>query len=561
MSNAAIMIHPDAYDTQGRRLMGRQSAGESFLRGLLRHADVDRFHFWNATRQPAAELEQMVARIEPPPRPVRWLATRPELADPGVAFLPGAGFGKEPWLRRSVGARRYGLCGVTHTTATHRIMDSFAELVAGPVEPWDALICTSTAVRQSTEHQFELVRQDLRERLGATRFATPLVTTIPLGVHAADFAPRPEARKSWRERLGIPEDALAAFSMGRLSASSKMNPAPAALALEQAAQRTGARLCWIVAGWSETEAMAERLHALTRALCPSVTYIPVDGRPPDVRFSIWSAGDIFISLSDNIQETFGLTPVEAMAAGLPVVVSDWNGYRDTVRHGVDGFRIPTSAPRPGLGRDVAFQYAAERLTYDAYIAVTTQVTAVDPALTVSALTRLILDPQLRRRMGEAGRKRAAEVFDWSVVIPQYQALWAEQTARRLAAIEAGGPVLGPADDPARPDPFTLFAGYPTRTLRPDHRLAIAPGLSWSGARARLSHDLAAMMSGFLPTLEEAEQVFEALSRVGHASVRDIVAPFGPRASVVERGLTWMLKFEVLSLLGQQELPRQADTAD
>jgi glycosyltransferase involved in cell wall biosynthesis len=33
-----------------------------------------------------------------------------------------------------------------------------------------------------------------------------------------------------------------------------------------------------------------------------------------------------------------------MAAGIPVVVSDWDGYKDTVRDGVDGFRIPTFKP-------------------------------------------------------------------------------------------------------------------------------------------------------------------------------------------------------------------------
>ena len=29
-----------------------------------------------------------------------------------------------------------------------------------------------------------------------------------------------------------------------------------------------------------------------------------------------------------------------MAAGLPVVVTDWNGYRDTVGNNLDGFTIP-----------------------------------------------------------------------------------------------------------------------------------------------------------------------------------------------------------------------------
>lgn len=554
MSNAAIQFHPDAYVTSGERLTGRRSAGEGFLKGALRYADVDRFHLWNVTKAPAEKLTPIVAGIEPPRRPIRWIGNRGDLRDPGVAYFPEPMPPEEAWLRRPLGPTRYAMCGVTHTTATHRIMDWLCALVAGPIEPWDALICTSRAVRRATERQFELVREDLSARLGATRFAQPMLATIPLGIHAADFAPDPQARRRWRERFGIPDDGVVAFSMGRVSASGKMNPAPGAIALQQAAERTGARLYWIVAGWAETPELGERVHGLTRALCPSVTYIPVDGRPADTRFSIWSAGDLFISLSDNIQETFGLTPVEAMAAGLPAVVSDWDGYRDTVRHGLDGFRIPTVAPRPGLGPDLAYQYAADTIGYDAYIAVTSQVTSVDIGQTVAALSRLILDPDLRRRMGESGRRRAAEVFDWSVVIPQYQALWAEQNARRLAAIEAGGRIAGPTLSPARPDPFDLFSAYPTRVLRPDDRLAIAPGLSWPEAKARIGHDLATMMSGFLPSLAEVEQVYAALASAGHASVRELAAPFGSRASIVERGFAWLLKFEVLTLLGQGELP-------
>ena len=45
-----------------------------------------------------------------------------------------------------------------------------------------------------------------------------------------------------------------------------------------------------------------------------------------------NAANIFISLSDNIQETFGLTVIEAMAAELPCIVSDWNGYKDLIKN-------------------------------------------------------------------------------------------------------------------------------------------------------------------------------------------------------------------------------------
>ena len=63
MSNAALFLHPNGYDTTGQSLLGRHAAGESFLRGFLRHADVDRYHFWNVTGRPQAELEDLVNRM------------------------------------------------------------------------------------------------------------------------------------------------------------------------------------------------------------------------------------------------------------------------------------------------------------------------------------------------------------------------------------------------------------------------------------------------------------------------------------------------------------------
>src|SRR5207244_4252611 len=162
----------------------------------------------------------------------------------------------------------------------------------------------------------------------------PLRVTIPLGINVDDFRTTAEQRRAWRERLDIPDDAVVALYVGRFNVRAKMNPALMALALERAARRTSRKLYWVNSGWAGGDEKQEAaFHEPVRALCPSVEYRHLDGRPADVRFSIWSVADLFISFSDNIQETFGLTPIEAMAAGLPCVVTDWNGYRDTVRHG------------------------------------------------------------------------------------------------------------------------------------------------------------------------------------------------------------------------------------
>ncbi len=84
--------------------------------------------------------------------------------------------------------------------------------------------------------------------------------------------------------------------------------------------------------------------------CPGIAVHFFDGTDPALAEASWAAADVFVSLSDNIQESFGITPVEAMAAGLPCLVSDWDGYRDTVVHGETGFRIPDLVAAGRLGR-------------------------------------------------------------------------------------------------------------------------------------------------------------------------------------------------------------------
>ena len=112
-----------------------------------------------------------------------------------------------------------------------------------------------------------------------------------------------------------------------------------------------------------------------------------------------------------------------MAAGLPLVVSDWDGFRDTVEDGVHGFRIPTVASPPGAGDDLADRYDAGVDTYDVYVGGVSQFVSVDVGAAANALARLITDPELRGRMGAAGRKTARETFDWRHVIARYQDLW------------------------------------------------------------------------------------------------------------------------------------------
>ena len=259
-------------------------------------------------------------------------------------------------------------------------------------------------------------------------------------------------------------------------------------------------------------------------------FVVLDGRSDADRDRAWSAADIFTSLADNIQETFGLTPVEAMAAGLPVVVSDWDGYKDTVRDGVDGFRVPTLLPPPGTGGDLADQHDTDVIDYDRYVGSTCLLTAVDVEAAADAYAKLIASPDLRRRMGEAGRQRARTTFAWSVIFGRYVSLWEDLAERRRADITVSGE-QSRERRPDRPDPFTLFRSYATGTLQDGSLVSLLPGLDVAEAIARRHLKSIDFAPAILPSDETITAVVGRLASEGPATLAELRTLFAERPAL------------------------------
>jgi len=97
--------------------------------------------------------------------------------------------------------------------------------------------------------------------------------------------------------------------------------------------------------------------------------------------------DIFVLPSD--WEGVSMALLEAMAAGLPVVATAVGGTPEVVVDGKTGFLVPPH----------------------------------DSGRLADALSRLLLDPDLRQRMGQAGRERAFEQFNILHTVQQTQALY------------------------------------------------------------------------------------------------------------------------------------------
>lgn len=546
LPTAAVWFEPEGYAVTGERLMGRHAAGHGFLQGLIRHHRTDRFAAVVASDTAGGRFEAMV-RAGGRKEPVALLSRADPLAlaQVGALFWPGPDFNRLAWSRAGFDPRGWSLTGVTHTTASAGVMDTIADWLTAPLQPWDAVICTSAAVRDTVRTVVEAQAEHLRRRLGAQRFVLPRLPVIPLGVACDELAAHAAQRDSARRQLGLGEEAVAVLFLGRLSFHAKAHPLALYQALAGAVPEGGPEVVLIECGWFANDYIKNAFVAAAAAACPKVRVIRLDGRKPEARSVAWAAADVFASLADNIQETFGLAPLEAMAAGLPVLVSDWDGYRETVRDGIDGFRVPTVMPGPGHAADLAVRHALEADSYDQYIGNVGQLVAVDVEAATDALRRLLTDPELRSRMGAAGQRRAAQAFDWSVVIRRYETLWAELAEERRSA-----PALVPDPPgqpwPARLDPCLAFASYPTAHLRPETRL----GLASADAGGRLAQWRSLAMVNFaasmLPAEAECDDLLARLAAAGELSVAELAAQVSdlhPRK--LQRTLAWMLKLGVL----------------
>ena len=540
----ALHFVPEAYSVAGPKPMGPQAAGAALMRAVAQ-GGLSTVGCFAAGEAHAGECERALREHGFQGEIERVSQGRPQQLERfGMLYHPAPGIERLAWRRLGIGERRYSLCGVTHSTSSHAVMSAIANLLVAPVRSWDAVICTSRVVRDSVREVLERQADYLRARLGAQRFELPQLPLIPLGVHGRDFAFDESARGAARRRLGIEDGDVAFLFMGRLSFHAKAHPQQMFSALERA-DKAGRQVHLILCGWFASEASEKAFREAAALLCPSVRLTVLDGRAADSQASAWAAADVFTSLADNVQESFGLTPLEAMAAGLPCVVSDWNGYRDTVRDGVDGYRIPTIMPGAGAGLDLAQRYDDGVDSYDQYCGHTSQAVAVDGAQLAQACERLIKDAGLRRQLGENGRRRAREEFDWQVVFGRYRALWSELDERRRADA-ALLPAL-PQSAPDRLDPFALFASYPSVQLTPESTVELAPDASLAQLREYHELGINRFAASSLPTLEEFGQIFGSIES-RPTQVDELLDALGPcdRPTLL-RGLAWLCKMDLLRI--------------
>ena len=550
MARSIALYHPSAGVRPKHNPFGKDVANVELFKAVLRYADVDRVDFLTGAQVAPADL---VAGLTPG-EAVRAQVATTHLLDQRPPTDAGALVRGVPeltdmaWLRRQVGLENsYSLVGMVHTLAPLAMREMIAKSAVAPMQPWDALICTSPVVQESLVEMFDEWTGYLADRYGGTKQIRPHLPLLPLGVEGSAFAAladRPDVRAATREQMGVGPDDIVIMWVGRLSFFEKAFPQPMFRAAEEAAKATGAKVHFALVGWFPDPVVQREMYdEAARAYAPSVAVHYLNGNDSELVGAMWAAGDIFLSLVDNIQETFGITPLEAMAAGMPVVASDWDGYRFTVRDGIDGFLVRSLGGPVGAGQGMVNRHLHMGMTYQSYVGSVAQHTAINVGDAAARIGELIASPELRAKMREAGRRRIRETFDWQVVVAGLQELLAELEAIRLAAQPEE---LKYRRNPTKTEPFGAFARFATKVLAPSTHVSARPGVTLADLERTQTIRLDHFAGNWRASPQDNAVMLQRLLAEGELSVRELVAPFPQaRQQLLGMSIVWMCKLGLL----------------
>ncbi|MFL6655720.1 MAG: glycosyltransferase family 4 protein [Sulfurifustis sp.] len=243
-------------------------------------------------------------------------------------------------------------------------------------------------------------REDLLELYDAD---PAKIRIVPCGFDTTEFWPID--RRLARREVGFDPDERIVLQLGRLVPRKGIDIAVRALARLARDHRVNARLVIVGGETDEPCPMANpeiaRLTDVANAedIAERVTF--TGRRPRNVLRYYYNAADVFVTTP--WYEPFGITPVEAMACGVPVIGSAVGGIKTTVRHGRTGFLVPPH----------------------------------DPDALAARIAEIFRDVDAARRMGVAGRERALRHFTWSQVAERMEAVYARVMAGESQRVTAG----------------------------------------------------------------------------------------------------------------------------
>jgi len=276
----------------------------------------------------------------------------------------------------------------THLSSASLLGSWAARLVGIPAVATVHGLNTRTCFNWS--HAIIAVSNAVKQHLVAQGIAPDRITVVHNGVDLKALS-RPDETAAVRERWGLPAGAPVLITVGRLAPKKGHRDL-----LEAVSKLVGNPR------WGELRLLIVGMGVLSQKLNQEAQRLGLGGRALFVGFQkevvpFLQAADIFVLPS--IQEGLSLSALEAMALGKPVVACRVGGTPEVVVDGETGLLVAPSRP----------------------------------AELASALEELLADPARAREMGEGGRRRVKEAFDFEQMVSKIEAIYRSLIAGQARA--------------------------------------------------------------------------------------------------------------------------------
>lgn len=265
------------------------------------------------------------------------------------------------------------------------------------------------AIERRLVHQSDRVvaecpqdQEDLQSLYGAP---ASNIVTVPCGVNVERFCPLPKSQA--RARLGLPDDAFIVLQLGRLVPRKGIDNVIRAVGRLPADINVSLMIVGGASAEPDERLTPEigRLRSVAEQ-CECAHRVQFMGSRHGPELRTWyAAADVFVTTP--WYEPFGITPLEAMACGTPVIGSRVGGIQYSVVEGETGFLVPPN----------------------------------DPDALAQRLELLYRQPLLARSMGARGVQRVRSTFTWERVTDDLLRVYAAVRPRRACSDAASAASL------------------------------------------------------------------------------------------------------------------------
>jgi len=240
------------------------------------------------------------------------------------------------------------------------------------------------------------------------------IQTVPFGVNTSKFKPV-SSHSKLKAQFDLPSSKTVVLSLARINPKTKTDIFVTIQNFSQLLESCPDAFLWVVGESTNKDYLKFLTDYIKDKTLEDSIQIETNVDHDSIE-TYMQASDIFLSMSDHFSENFGISPIEGMACGLPVILTDIAGQSDHIQNGDQGFVIPTLGAHPSSELDALFNCSSSADFGDAMI----QSIAYDNQLFRENLKRLIDSPSLRTKMGVSARNTVLEKFSNQTMSKNYQ---------------------------------------------------------------------------------------------------------------------------------------------